>query len=652
MATFAELFARARQCHQAGDLRRAADLYRQVVRAEPYHAEAWQLLGTALQALGKPAEAAEAYGQALRLRPESADLHCGLGVALAAQGRREEACRHYREALRWHPGHAEALTHLGVVLAEAGRVDEAVGHFRQAIRERAELAPAHHNLGVALAQQGKAAEAIRSLEEALRRDPAYPEAHYNLGNLLRDAGRQEEAAEHYRRAIALKPAYAAAYNNLGLTLTELGRHGEAAVLLVQAVRLDPKGKEAWNNLGLAHAGLGEFDRAQECYEKALRLDPGYAEGHANLGSAYKERGRLEEALACYQVALWLAPESASAQYNRALALLQAGDYERGWPAYEWRWRRPSMPPRPFRQPRWDGSPLEGRTILLWSEQGLGDTLQFARYARLVQERGGRVVLECPPCLAGLLATCPGVERVVAEGEALPDFDVQAPLLSLPALLGTTLASVPAEVPYLAAEPERVENWRERLAGEGAFKVGVVWQGNPRHPWDRWRSFPLARLEPLAEVEGVRLVSLQKGPGAEQLQALKGRFEVLDLGGELDRAGGFRDTAAVMQCVDLVVSADTAAAHLAGALAVPVWLALSAVTDWRWLREREDTPWYPAMRLFRQERLGDWRELFEGMRRALQRLVAGRGMADRSAADRCASPAAHPPQGPTDPILPP
>jgi tetratricopeptide (TPR) repeat protein len=588
MPSFTEVFERARMCQRSGKLRQAVELCRQVVKAEPYHAEAWHLLATTWQALGNAKEACEGYKQALRLRPESADLHCGLGVALAESRRLEEAITHFRQAIQARPGHA----------------------------------PAHLNLGVALAQQGKPQEAIGSLEEALRKNPKYADAHYNLGNVLRDLRRKEEAVEHYRQAIALRPGHVGAYNNLGLTLTEMGKHAAAMVFLQQATRLDPKGKEAFNNLGLACAGLGDFQKAVECYEEALCLDAAYPEAHANLGSAYQEQGRLEEALACYEVALWLEPGRASAQYNRALSWLKAGNYEKGWPAYEWRWRRPTMPPRPFQQPRWDGSSLEGKTILLWCEQGLGDTIQFVRYAKLVQERGGKVVLECPGSLVDLLATCPGVERAVAEGEALPEFDMQAPLMSLPGLVGTTLETVPAEVPYLSVEAKLVEWWGRRLGGKD-FKVGLVWQGNSRHPWDRWRSIPLGRFAPLAEVPGVKLVALQQGTGADQVGVVKERFKVEELregpgGGERS----FADTAAVMRNLDLVVSVDSSPAHLAGALGVPVWVAVAAVSDWRWMVVREDTPWYPTMRLFRQESLGAWGEVFASMARELQGMAAG------------------------------
>jgi tetratricopeptide (TPR) repeat protein len=385
-------FEAARRHHQAGDFAQTERLCRQVVQAEPRNADAWHLLGLALQGRGNLAEALDAYQRTLRLRPDSVETHHQLGLVLAGQGKRPQAMAHFRQALRLQPRHAEVLAHLGVALAEQGQREEAIACFQQALCERPESAPTHHNLGVALAQQGRMAEAVQSLERALQVQPDYAEAYYNLGCILHQLGRRDEAIARFRQGLQLKPDHAGACNNLGLALTETKSPQEAVVMLQQAVRLRPELKEAHNNLGLAYTDLGRFVEAEASFQQALRLDPGYTEAHSNLGNAYKEQGRLEEALASYQQALWLSPDAPSTRYNRALALLQKGDYEQGWPAYEGRWRRPQSPPRPFRQPRWDGSTLEGKTILLWSEQGLGDTIQFVRYAALVKQRGGRVVL--------------------------------------------------------------------------------------------------------------------------------------------------------------------------------------------------------------------------------------------------------------------
>jgi tetratricopeptide (TPR) repeat protein len=570
---------------------------------------------------GRPADAVPHYEAVLRARPQDADALYHLGLALTQLGRDDEALDCYRRAVAARPAYAEALCGLGVVLAQRGLLADAESHLRRAVAAKPDFAQAHHNLGVALAQQGQSDAAVRAIRRALEIQPGYAEAHFNLGNTLGALGRRDDAVTAYREALRHRPEYAEALCNLGLALTEAGRPGEGSVLLRQATRLRPQYVEAHNNLGLALADLGRFDEAVACYERALAVNPRYASAYGNLGSACKGLCRPEEAAACYEMALRYEAGNASTHWNLALAWLMAGDFQRGWKEYEWRWKRPGTPARQLPRPLWEGLSLEGRTILLWCEQGLGDAVQFARYAPLVQARGGRVVLECPDLLRPLFRTLAGVDELVTEEKWVSlAFDCHAPLMSLPGLFGTTLATVPADVPYLTAEPALVETWRGRLGALDGFKVGVAWQGNPHHKWDRWRSVPLPVFASLAEVSGVRLVSLQKGPGVEQLPAIKDRFDVTELGEEFVK-GSWGDTAAVMAALDLVVSVDTATAHLAGALGVPVWVPLPTLVDWRWLLGRDDSPWYPTMRLFRQKALGDWEPVFDRMAGALRKRAA-------------------------------
>jgi Flp pilus assembly protein TadD len=542
-------------------------------------------------------------------------------MALIQQGKGAEAVACLRQALFHMPQSAAGCISLGLALAQLGKADEAVVAFRAAVRLQPDSAQAHHNLAVAQAQQGKLTEAVASFHEALRLNPDYAEAHYNLGNTLRELGQRDQSIASYRQALRHKPDYAETMCNLGLALTEAGQLAEAVILLKHATRLRPNDVTAHNNLGLALADLGRFAEAEASYEQALHITPTHAQALANLGSAYKEQGRLDEAAACYEQALRLDPESASTHWNLSLTWLQMGDYDRGWREYEWRWRRKGAAMRPFRQPLWDGSPLEGRTILLHSEQGLGDTIQFARYAALVKQCGGRVLLECPGLLLPLFGRLPGVDQLVAEGTELPAFDVHAPLMSLPQLLGTTLATVPADIPYLTADPALVEHWRQRLESNGGYKIGICWQGNPHHKWDRHRSVPLSQFLPLAALPGVRLISIQKTHGVDQISV--SRVPITDFGGDLDRSGAFTDTAALIRNLDLVITTDTAIAHLAGAFGAPTWLLLSSIVDWRWLLKREDTPWYPSMRLFRQHTLGDWDDVFERVAAELRQLLAKR-----------------------------
>ncbi len=332
--------------------------------------------------------------------------------------------------------------------------------------------------------------------------------------------------------------------------------------------------------------------------------------------------RFEESLAAYDRAIELVPGHVAAHTNRGLTYLLLGDYPRGWAELEWRWKGTELPRTEYVRPPWRGEPLEGRTILLTAEQGVGDVIQLLRFIPQVRALGaGGVVVHATDELVDLLGTCPGVDRVTGR---TPDagFDVHAPLMSLPGLLGVTSNAIPTPIPYLTADAARVERWRARLDAYPGFRIGVTWQGNPKYPRDADRSFPLALLEPLARVRGVRIVNLQTGPGVEQIRTLGGRFALVDFGDELDAGpAAFLDTAAIMECLDLVVTADTATAHLAGALGVPAWVPLSTAADWRWFRDREDSPWYPSVRLFRQERRRDWAPVFDRMAAALAERVA-------------------------------
>jgi hypothetical protein len=418
--------------------------------------------------------------------------------------------------------------------------------------------------------------------------------------------------------VRLKPGYAEAHNSLGIALAALGDPGAAAASYRRAVEIRPDYAEAQSNLGNVLKDQGKLEEAVASYRRALELKPNFADAHSNLGVALIKQGRLEEALASLEQALRVNPDHPLAHLNRGVVWLLQGDYERGLPEHEWRCKQRGIRPRPFPQPLWDGSPLEGRTILLHAEQGLGDTIQFIRYAALVKRRGGTVVAACQGALLPVLAGCPGIDALVGQDGPMPPFDVQAPLLSLPRILGTTPRTIPAEVPYLRARADLVERWQEELRSPGSFLVGITWQGNPDHREDHLRSFSLSRFEPLARIPGVRLISLQKGPAAGQVAELAGRLEVADLG---DRLGDFADTAAVMRNLDLVITADSSPAHLAGALGVPVWVALPFAPDWRWMLGREDSPWYPSMRLFRQAAPGDWDGVFARMAEALERRLA-------------------------------
>ncbi len=456
---------------------------------------------------------------------------------------------------------------------------------------------------------------MATLEEALR-----------LARDCEQAGNPERAEGVYRDIVRALPDHVEAWYRLGHVLRDLGRLRDAICAYRRTQELQPGATQVTIHLAMTCAALGQRGESMALLQELARAQPGMPESFSNLGAAASLLGAYQEALGYYGRALELRPDLAEVHLNRALAWLVLGNFEEGWREYEWRWHCPPQGPfGPAAENRWDGSPLEGRTILLTGEQALGDVLQFVRYASLVKARGGRVICQCPPALTRLLTGCPGIDLLVPQGAALPGFDVQAPLLSLPYLLGTRLDTVPADVPYLFADPGLIEHWRRELAPVQGLRVGIAWQGQRGRPWDQaHRSIPLAHFEPLARVPGVHLVSLQKGPGTEQVEALAGRFPVITLGPHVDlTAGAFMDTAAIMKNLDLVITSDTALAHLAGALAVPAWVVLSAAPDWRWLLDREDSPWYPTLRLFRQKNQGDWPEVFARMAGALGTLTRER-----------------------------
>jgi Tfp pilus assembly protein PilF len=543
--------------------------------SEPDELEALVALALGEHYAGRLAEAAAAYRKILALRPDIAEVHNNLGNVLWQQGDLVQALARFEQAILLRPDYIEALTNLGIIHAQQGNLDHAQARFEQVLSLKPDCAEAHNNLGKVLLSQGKLDEAAARYEQALAFRPEYAEAHANLGNILGAQGKLDEAAGRFERAIALRPDDADSHKNLG-------------------------------NVFLSQ---GKLDEAMASYERALALWPNLVEAHNNLGNVLMIQGNLGKAAAHYQKALDLRPDFADAQLGRAICYLTEGDFERGWPAYEGRLRIPGFVPQP-NIPRWKGEPLAGRSLLLLAEQGMGDTLHFVRYARLLKERGARVVLACQPALGRLLASQPDVDELFIQGSGeLPRCDFYLPLMSAPGAFGTTAATIPRDVPYLAADPALTERWRKQLSGIDGFKIGIVWQGTRDYRFDRWRSIPLAAFAPLARLSGVRLISLQKGFGSEQVAQVD--FPVLDLSGQLDEvAGPFMDTAAVIRNLDLVVAPDTVIAHLAGALGVPVWIALQFSSDWRWLQGRDDSPWYPTMRLFRQTEFDRWADVFE------------------------------------------
>jgi Flp pilus assembly protein TadD len=498
---------------------------------------------------------------------------------------------------------------------------------------------AYRRAAASLLDARRCEEAERLLREAVALDPHDADLINKLGSAIWDQGRVAEAEDYYVRARRLDPNDWTILNNLGAARWDLGRLDEAIECYTGALAIAPDSFDARMNLGVVLSDLGRFDEAMEWLRSALALRPDSADAIQNLGMTLARLGKWDQALEYYDRALENRPDYAEVHRNRAFAWLYRGDFERGWPEHEWRLKCRLHQGYVVKRPLWTGEELKGQFILLHYEQGLGDTLQFVRYAEVVKERGGRVVVLCQAPLLQVVARCRAVDLAFDGSTAYhPDCQVHAPLMSLPAILGTTLATVPARVPYLAVDRTVVDRWRcvfagalggedcmGRQASDGSstgdtgrpFLIGIAWQGSPSHRMDRWRSIPLSQFAPLAALPGVRLISLQTDHGHEQIPSVADRFPLVELPCQTRRPRDFLDTAAIMSQLDLVITPDTAVAHLAGGLGVPVWTALSTLAEWRWMADREDSPWYPSMRLFRQTRLGDWEGVFQQIAGALR-----------------------------------
>jgi tetratricopeptide (TPR) repeat protein len=568
----------------------------------------------ALHQQGRLADAERLYEEILRQQPNNSDALHLLGVIALQSHRTEHAVELITRAIEFVPNAAGAHSNLGIALNKLKRFEEALASYDKAITLNQGYAEAYNNRGVALKGLKRHGEALASYDRAIALKPDYVEAHYNRAHTLNALRRHEQALASCEMAIAFKPDAAEAYDIRGSALYGLNLHKDAIESFEKATTLKPDYAEAYSNHGLALAALNKHEEALASYDKAISLKPDFPEAHNNRANELTILQRPEQALAGYDKAIALKPDLVDAYANKSLLFLLQARFEEGWRLYEWRKKKTyPIAPRLYSQPLWSGDEnIAGKTILLYGEQGLGDAIHFCRYTKLVSDLGARVVLEVPKSLARLFKSLGGVAELVEAGCPLPYFDYHCSLMSLPLAFRTNLSNIPATIPYLKSDSDQALFWKERLAKTRKLRVGLVWAGGllPHMP-ETWnikmrRNIPLAKLASLKHPD-IEFYSLQKGqPGESELPELvRNKWDGPDIIDFTSRLNDFADTAALVENLDLVISVDTSTAHLAGAMGKPVWILNCYETCWRWLLDRSDSPWYPTVKLYRQEKPGAW-----------------------------------------------
>ncbi|OPX39952.1 MAG: hypothetical protein B1H11_01550 [Desulfobacteraceae bacterium 4484_190.1] len=555
---------------------------------------------------------------------QACSLHI-LGVMAHQMGKQEIACSLISRAIARDHEIPQYYNDLALVLSALGKPEQAIQSIKKALLLKPDFAEAFNNLGNLFMDQERALAAIKSFHHALKIKPDFAEAHFNMGNAFNALGRNDLAIKQYILSIKYMPDNYKAYNNLGNILRETGRVDEAVQCYQHAIGIRPESAVgALNNMGNLLRNNARFTEAILYFKRALAIDPNLPETYNNLGNVLKDQGNLKAAEECYKKTIRIDNGFAEAHFNLSIVLLLTGNFEEGWKEYESRLQRSGKPvifPHRNRSAIWDGSPFPDKRLLVYDEQGLGDTLQFIRYLPMVKAMGGTIIFETREPFYSLLEEMPYIDELwkrMPNGNPDIKYDIHVPLLSLPMIFGTTLHSIPDKVPYLKADPVKSKLWGHRIKGEG-LKIGVVWAGSPT---DTKRSCNLNRFDKLIQVSGTCWYGLQKGSAASQMKKLPENVKLINLGEEFN---DFSDTAAVIANLDLIISIDTSVAHLAGAMGKPVWLLLPLISDWRWLLNRKDSPWYPTMTIFRQQDIGDWDSVIYNVGLALHRFVKTYGI---------------------------
>jgi len=645
----AEAVEQGLAAHREGKLADAITLYRQALAYAPRYFDALHMLGTALAQQSSYPEAIELLSLAVQIRPNAAAAYCNLGNAQREGGHPDEAIASYDRALQIDPAQVNALCGRGLALHQLHRYEEALASFNAALRIEPGRFDLHSYRGNALACLRRLPEAVGAYNSALHFQPASWEALFNRGTALLELKRPKQALASFDAALQLRPNDAQTLNNRGIALRELGNLPESLAAFEHAVAVAPDHLDSHSNRGIVLQALNRLTEALASFDRALQIVPDHADVLCNRGTVLQALNRLPEALACYDRALAIAPAHAEALNNHGSALwelkhmkqalaeferavesrpdyaeahanigmcqLTLGDLGAGWKEFEWRWRTPGLQRYKLHLdvPAWDGTqPLQNKSILLWADQGAGDTIQFCRFVQLLADRGARVLLLVDASLRGLLGRLPGVERILQPGEPLCAVDYHSPLMSLPLALGIGLDTIPAQRAYLHGDPQRIDTWAAKLGPHGRPRVGLAWSGNPNHNNDRNRSIPLRQFITLAD-GAFEFFCLQKIVRDADQPVLAQRPEIRQF---CDDLADFQETAALIEHMDLVIAVDTSVAHLAGALGRPVWILLPFMPDWRWMLDREDSPWYPTARLFRQPQHGDWQRVLERVQHEL------------------------------------
>ncbi|NWF97982.1 MAG: tetratricopeptide repeat protein [Nitrospirae bacterium] len=597
---------------------KAIELFNKAIKLDPSHFHAYYNLGNSFKSLNKFDDAIECYKKSLSINPQFIEAHNNLGDVYQEKELFDEAIQSYKNALNINSNFGNIYNNLGLALFKKGLYDEALGYFKKALELNPQLADAYNNIGNYFFNKNEIDQAINYYLKALKLEQNFA-TYNNLGNAFKEKGLLEEAIKFYEKALNFNQNAVNTAIDLGNLIRKKGKLDEAICFFQNLIDKNPQNPVVYINMAVIFQEKGLLDEAFKYYNKALEINPNVAEGYNNLALAFIEKGLYEEALSNLEKSLQLKPSLASAHFNLAMLLLLKNNFSKGWEEYEWRWKTSDFKSIKFNysQPLWDGSDKNGRIILLHAEQGLGDTIHFMRYIKLVIEKNMEVIFRCPKELISLAKYSFPEVKIIPFEESLPDFEVHCPLMSLPLILKTTIDSIPAQIPYISVDSSLINFWTEKIKDNSNLKIGIAWSGNPKYKRDKQRSCSLKNFLEILKIKPISFYSLQKGSGSEQVKELPEEINLIDFTEEIK---DFSDTAAIIQNLDLIISVDTAVAHLAGAMGKPVWTMLPFVPDWRWMLDREDSPWYPTMRLFRQQSIDNWNSVIIRIKKELEAIL--------------------------------